>query len=76
MTNIIRIIRILEYVGPRDVIEKTLSHAAVPLNGERHFGQSCIRSAVLGIFPEVMQRGEDSEVASNEGDEGDPNHGG
>ena len=56
MSDIIRIIRILEYVGEREVIERSLRHAAVPLNGEHRFGSSVIRSAMLGSFAEILEK--------------------
>jgi hypothetical protein len=58
-SDIVRIVRILEYVGPRDVLEKSLQHTAVPLNGEHRYGNSVIRSATLGSFAEILEKAQD-----------------
>lgn len=56
----VRVLRILEYVGPRSTIEKNLERTAVPLNGEHVYGvgdkETRIRSAILGSFPEILER--------------------
>jgi len=70
MTDIVRVLRILEYVGPREHIEHTLAIGAVPTNGERRYGNSIIRSAIIGQYPEILER-----VHTDPG-ETDPNHGG
>jgi len=56
MPDIVRIIRILEYVGDREFIEHSLRNTAVPLNGEHRFGSSVIRSAMLGSFAEILEK--------------------
>lgn len=48
----IRIVRVLEYVGPRKVLERALEQNAV--KGQRRFGDIVIREAMLGDFPEVI----------------------
>lgn len=48
----IRVLRILEYVGPRSEIEKTLSNS---IQGEIRLGRSVIRAATLGLFPEILE---------------------
>jgi len=45
MTDIIRVLRILEYIGPRDAIEKVLSQNAV--KGFQVFGDIGIRESVV-----------------------------
>lgn len=62
----IRVLRILEYVGPRSWIERTLAEGAVPMSGQHSFerrdGCVCtIRSAVLGQFPEILQPAKEPE---------------
>ncbi len=52
MPDTIRIIRILEYVGPRDILEKQLEQNQV--KGFRYFGQVTIREAICGTFPEIV----------------------
>jgi hypothetical protein len=54
----IRILRILEYIGDRDQIEKTLSHGGVPANGEKHVKGMVIRSRLLGDFAEELPEGD------------------
>lgn len=71
-SDIIRIVRILEYIGPREQLEYSLSKTAVPLNGQHIYGDCCIRSATLGSFAEVLERA----ASGASGDEDDPNRGG
>lgn len=56
MSDIVRIVRVLEYVGSRDTLERVLEQNAV--KGQRRFGAIVIREAVLGDFPEVLPDGE------------------
>jgi len=50
----VRVIRVLEYEGPRDWIEVTLAQNAV--KGTRNFGGGCvIREATVGAFPAVVE---------------------
>lgn len=58
----IRVLRILEYEGPRSAVEKTLARTSgVPAQGEYQVptygedGGMVIRSAILGTFPEVLK---------------------
>lgn len=52
----VRVVRILEYVGPRDAIEK---HLELVLQGVKTFGnrghEVTIRAATLGTFPEILE---------------------
>lgn len=55
MTQVVRVLRLLEYVGTREWVEATLSRNAVQNshivpNGGR------ITSAILGSFPEVVAK--------------------
>lgn len=61
MTDIVRVLRILEYTGEREFVERTLSKGAVPANGEYKFGSNCIRSAVLGQYPEILQQAQNDD---------------
>lgn len=70
--DIVRIVRVLEYIGPRNSIETTLQNGAVPMNGEARHGSLVIRSACLGSFAEIMKRASAPVTSS----EADPNHGG
>jgi len=50
----VRVIRVLEYEGPRDWMEATLAQNAV--KGTKNFGNGCvIREATLGDFPVVVE---------------------
>ena len=65
MTEIIRVLRVLEYVGPRQVVEDTLRRGGVPANGEHTVtihrgnppasGTLRIASALIGTFGEIVQ---------------------
>jgi len=59
MTEIIRVLRILKYVGPREQIERILTNSAVPLNGEKRWGDCSIRSAVIEQYLEILERKEE-----------------
>lgn len=48
----IRVLRILEYVGPRDKVEATLQNNAVQTS--KTFGSVTIRSATLDNYPEIL----------------------
>lgn len=50
--EIVRVVRVLEYVGERSAVEKVLQQNAV--KGFRDFGPVVIREAMLGQFPEVL----------------------
>lgn len=55
--DIIRVLRIVEYIGPRSKIEQQVLNS---IHGERSFGNYAgitIRAATLGEFPEIMERG-------------------
>lgn len=53
--DIVRLVRILEYIGPRTMVERGLRMVAVPLNGERVIGnEAVIRSAMIGSFAEII----------------------
>jgi len=67
MTEIIRVLRVLEYIGPRDLVEQTLRRGGVPANGEHCVatrigtphapmsGVLRITSALVGTFGDVLQ---------------------
>jgi hypothetical protein len=58
MEDRVRVIRILVYEGGRAWVEQALSRAMVPPQGEKYFGRNVIQSAVLGTFPEILERSE------------------
>lgn len=45
----IRVLRVLEYVGPRDKIEATIARS---IHGEKHAGGMVIKATTVGINPE------------------------
>jgi hypothetical protein len=51
----VRIVRIMEYVGPRDLVENTLACGAVAANGTARHGLLTIRSATMGDFAEILE---------------------
>lgn len=53
MTDIIRILRVLEYVGPRERLEYMYEQNAI--KGQRTFGDVTIREAMVGAFPEIIK---------------------
>jgi hypothetical protein len=62
LVDIVRVLRILEYVGPRDWVETTLNNNAVPTNGERRIDKNrVIRSAILGSYPEILEQQQDGQ---------------
>lgn len=61
MAETVRVLRILEYVGPRSWIERTLTQGGVPAQGEHRIPMSpqmeapgYIRSAIVGQYPELL----------------------
>lgn len=54
--DIVRVIRILEYVGPRKHVEETLERS---IKGTDTHKNLTIRAATLGDFPEIMEKGEE-----------------
>jgi hypothetical protein len=62
--EIVRVLRILEYVGERDWVEETLARGSVPANGTsaKHTGTTnIIKSAIIDQFPEVLNKVEKDE---------------
>lgn len=67
MTEIIRVLRVLEYIGPRHIVEQTLRRGGVPANGEHTVTMRMgtphqpmpetlrITSALIGAFGDVVQ---------------------
>lgn len=51
----VRILRILEYVGTREDIERVYKHSGVPLNGMVEHGTLTIKSAVIDQYPELIK---------------------
>lgn len=54
----IRVLRIIEYVGPRDLVEQQVGRS---LHGNRYgakseHGMVVIRAATIGTYPEVLEQ--------------------
>lgn len=65
--EIVRVLRILEYVGEREWVEDTLTKSHVPLNGtSAHYTGSTnmIKSAIIDQFPEILNK--EDEVKNND----------
>lgn len=58
MAKQFRVLRVLEYIGSREWVEKTLKTGSVPANGEHTFQvdgvEHSIRSATIGQFPDLF----------------------
>jgi hypothetical protein len=52
MSEIVRVLRVLEYVGPREDVERALRNSSV--KGEKVFNGLRVREAVVGTFPELL----------------------
>lgn len=65
--DIVRVLRIIEYVGPRNLVEE---HLVKTVNGEMrcHDNQLIIRAATIGRYPEILDAVADgkTEVAEPE----------
>lgn len=48
----VRVLRVIEYVGPREWVEKTVGNS---VHGTKIIGPGCISAATLGTYPEVLQ---------------------
>lgn len=47
----VRVLRIIEYIGPRDQVEIQVRGS---IHGERKFRDTTIRGTTLGIYPDIM----------------------
>lgn len=50
--DIVRVLRVIEYVGPRSAIEKQILGS---VHGEHTFGYITIKAATVGTFPEILE---------------------
>lgn len=48
----VRVLRLIEYVGPREWVESTLERS---VKGTRHVGKGTIRAVTLGDYPEILE---------------------
>jgi len=56
MSDIIRVLRVIEYVGERSVVEHTLALNSIPSNGEKKISENLtIKSRLLGdVFEKIV----------------------
>lgn len=53
MGDTVRVLRIVEYVGPRDWVEQTVKQS---IHGEKALGtDKFIRAATIGLYPEILE---------------------
>lgn len=53
--DIVRVLRVIEYTGPRSWVEKTVSAS---VHGTRDCGAGCyIRATTIGTYPEILKEG-------------------
>lgn len=59
----VRILRIIEYVGPRDKVEAIINHS---IHGTQIFGEypnsTRISVATIGTFPEILEKKQEEKV--------------
>ena len=69
--DIVRVIRIIEYVGPRSKVEKQIK---LSVHGTKDHGNGVrITAVTLGEYPEIMAAAQDAEERSNpDGDHKQP----
>ncbi|ANA48997.1 hypothetical protein PaMx41_ORF34 [Pseudomonas phage PaMx41] len=67
MTDIIRVMRLMIYTGPRDMVENTFAKGAVPANGYKDIGDMTITSVLVDQFPEIIKQAEDKPKAPADG---------
>lgn len=50
----VRVLRVIEYVGPRDRVERVVS---MSIHGEKDVGDGLlIRAATIGAYPEIINQ--------------------
>jgi hypothetical protein len=50
--EIVRVLRVIEYVGERSNVESTVSRS---MQGEKQMGGLTIRAATIGTYPEILE---------------------
>lgn len=60
--DIVRVLRVVEYSGPRDWVEKTIANS---IHGTRdctsYMGQKAtIKAATIGTFPEILEKNQET----------------
>lgn len=56
MSDKVRVLRIIEYVGDREWVEDTLKKGSIPADGAKDFGKGkIIKSCLIDKFPEILE---------------------
>jgi len=59
MSDQVRVLRILEYVGDRCAVESTLQKGYIPSNGMKELstngGKMIVKSTIMELFPEILE---------------------
>jgi hypothetical protein len=68
MTDKVRVLRVVEYVGSREDVEKQIENS---IHGTRRFrtgsgGEMQIRVATVGEYPEILEKEEDLNMPPGE----------
>lgn len=59
-TEIVRVLRVIEYIGPRDRVEKTVANS---IHGSKDAGGGLtINAATIGQYPEVLEKIPEGEI--------------
>lgn len=65
--DIVRVLRIVEYTGPRSWVEKAVANSIHGERSFRHAGIECIiRAGTIGTYPEILQKAQPEEVRDSE----------
>lgn len=51
----IRVMRVLVYEGPRDMVEVTARGSCIPWEGQKTVGEVTIKSAIVDKIPEILE---------------------
>lgn len=52
--NKVRVLRVIEYIGTREDIQKQLEGSGLPNNGQKTINKVLMKSALIGDFPEII----------------------
>jgi hypothetical protein len=64
MNDIVRVLRVIEYVGPREAVEKQVSDS---LHGQKQLNNGVlIKAATIGNYPEILQSADKESTFNDE----------
>lgn len=52
VSDYVRVLRVIEYLGPREAVEKQVANSK---HGDHYFGDVIMRVATIGQFPEILK---------------------